>query len=339
MNRSQDDIQVLKKVNMIVKENLPGFASRYFSYNMDIKTPRTLWGYAIDLTSFFEYLETISFHVDKMVISDLDSITPEIIENYLEHSKMFMDNGKMKTRSDAAEKRRYSTLSSFFSYYYKLEMIDRNPVDKVTPPYQKRYVTKVPTNSDNKELLDFVSSGDLEGKKAVFQERTRNRDIAILLLIMGAGIKASECVNIDLTDLHLESGYITVKNRKSNRNVYVSDYIAQAISRYLIERLSFVTEYGHEDALFISLKYKRICLRSIEIMLKKYSEAVFGTDNNVTAEALKQAFRNNLFNQTMNFTYVADFCGNEKDTIFLNYKAAIEEYEYRKGTEFSFNMS
>ena len=335
MNRSEDDIKILKKVNTIVKEKFPGFASRYFSHNMDIKTPRTLWGYAIDLTSFFEYLETVSFHVDKMVISDLDKITPEIIENYLQSSRTFMDNGKVKTRSDAAVKRRYSTLSSFFSYYYKLEMIDRNPVDKVVPPYQRRSVTKVPSNSDNKELLDFVFHGELEGNKASFQERTRKRDVAILMLIMGAGIKASECVNIDLTDLHLESGYITVKNRKSKRNVYVSDYIAQAISRYLIERLSLVTEYGHEDALFISLKYKRICLRSIEIMLKKYSEAVFGTDNNVTPEALKRAFRNNLFDKTMNFNYVADICGNDTDTIFLDYKAAIKEYECRKGTKFS----
>lgn len=70
-------------------------------------------------------------------------------------------------------------------------------------------------------------------------------------------------------------------------------------------------------------------------MLKKYSEAVFGADNNVTPEALKRAFRNNLFDKTMNFNYVADICGNDTDTIFLDYKAAIKEYECRKGTKFS----
>ncbi len=71
---------------MIVKENLPGFASRYFSYNMDLKTPRTLYGYALDLKLFFEYLEQVSCKVDKMTIKDLETITPDIIENYLEFS-------------------------------------------------------------------------------------------------------------------------------------------------------------------------------------------------------------------------------------------------------------
>lgn len=116
---------------------------------------------------------------------------------------------------------------------------------------------------------------------------------------MGAGIKVSECVNIDISDPYLESGYIIVKNRKSRRNVYISDYIVQSIIRYLIERLTIVPVCGHEEALFISLKYKRLCLRSVEKMLKKYSEAVFGTDNNVTAEALKQAFRNLIHGKMM----------------------------------------
>ncbi len=86
MNRSQDDINVIKKVNMIVQDKLPEFASRYFKANMDIKTPRTLYGYATDLTSFFEYLEyrdTDSFDVKLMGISDLNKIDPSVIEDYL----------------------------------------------------------------------------------------------------------------------------------------------------------------------------------------------------------------------------------------------------------------
>ena len=59
MNRSQDDIRTIEKVKQIVRERFPGFASRYFNYNMYLKAPKSLYGYALDLTSFFDYLETI----------------------------------------------------------------------------------------------------------------------------------------------------------------------------------------------------------------------------------------------------------------------------------------
>ena len=86
MNRSQDDINVIKKLNTIVQDKLPGFASRYFKANMDIKAPRTLYRYAIDLASFFCYLETISLETKKLTVSDLNKITPQIIEDYLDYS-------------------------------------------------------------------------------------------------------------------------------------------------------------------------------------------------------------------------------------------------------------
>ena len=99
MNRSQDDINVIKKVNMIVQERLPKFASRYFKANMEVKTPRTLYGYAVGLTSFFEYLEDTnekSFEIARMSISDLNKVSASIIEDYLDYSRIYMDNGETK---------------------------------------------------------------------------------------------------------------------------------------------------------------------------------------------------------------------------------------------------
>ena len=54
MNRSDDDQRTIEKVKQIVKDHFPGFASRYFNYNMYLKAPRSLYGYALDLKSFFE---------------------------------------------------------------------------------------------------------------------------------------------------------------------------------------------------------------------------------------------------------------------------------------------
>ena len=335
MNRSQDDIQVLKKVNTIVKEKLPGFASRYFSYNMDIKTPRTLWGYALDLKSFFEYLEQSSYKVDKMTIKDLETVTPDIIENYLEFSYSHYDkNGVLKKCSDAAVKRKYCVLSSFFSYFYKLDIIDRNAVDKVQAPHQKRFVTKASTDLENKQMLEFVSKGSFDGFQGVFQDRTRNRDLAIIMLIMGAGLKATDCVELNISDLHLDERYIKINRRKKKKNVYISDIICQAISNYLTERIHILAVYGDDDALFLSLRCRRICTRSVQMMLKRYSEALFGKDNNLTSGAINLSFRDRIFDQIMNVKATSDIFDNDRYTIYRYYKALVDEYECHKGEEF-----
>lgn len=74
-------------------------------------------------------------------------------------------------------------------------MIDRNPVSKVSRPKPRKNPSEIPSNDTNLELLDYVINGELDGRKSVFREYTKERDIAIILLIMGVGIKGSDVVN------------------------------------------------------------------------------------------------------------------------------------------------
>ena len=142
---------------MIVRDKLPKFATRYFKANMETKSIQSLYGYALDLTSFFEYLkyrEPDSFDVARMTLLDLNDLTPSVIEDYLDYSREYTDKGVTKTRSEAAIKRRYSSLSSFFNYYYKLDMIDRNPVSKVTPPRIKKQYQITPSVKANRRFME-----------------------------------------------------------------------------------------------------------------------------------------------------------------------------------------
>ncbi len=335
MNRQQDDIQIIEKLNMIVKKDLPDFASRYFKANMEIKAPRTLYGYALDLKSFFEYLDSIDFKVNTMKISDMDKISPEIIENYLEFSESYHDgNGNVRKRSMAALKRRYSTLSSFFTFFYRLDIIDINPLNKVQPPVQDRFVTRSSTITQNNSLIDFISQETFDGIKGMNQLRTRNRDIAILMLIIGAGLKVSDCVELNIEDIHLDEKYITVNRRNKSKTVYISDKICQALTNYLTERMDMIPMYNDDSALFLSMRYQRVCIRAVQIMLKRYTEALFGEGNNLTAVALNLSFRNRVFDQTKSVKAVSDISGFDYTTIQQYYRPLIEEYESDKAKEF-----
>ncbi len=338
MNRSQDDINVIKKVNMIVQDRFPEFAYRYFRENMNIKTPRSLYAYAIDLTSFFEYLEyleTDSFDTKRMLISDLNRITSSIIEDYLYFSRNYSDKGKKKIRSDAAIKRRYCSLSSFLEFYYKKGMIDQNPAKRITPPRQNIQVSLIPSVKMNRNIIDFISNGSLKGRKAAFQAKTCIRDAAIVMLLASTGIKVSELVELNIEDIHLDELYLTVKGRKSQRTIYISESTAQALGRYLSIRLDTIAEYGHDDALSLSLKSKKLCIRSVEYMIKKYSEAIMDENEHLTPESMHKSFRNNIFIQSMNVPATSDICGLDQETLMLYYRPYIDDYECEKGKEFN----
>lgn len=78
---------------------------------------------------------------------------------------------------------------------------------------------------DNLKLLDFVSKGDLPSEEMIkYQNKLRSRDTAILFLIMGAGIKSSECVELNIQDLDLEHNYITIRSRREPNRISISSF-------------------------------------------------------------------------------------------------------------------
>ena len=337
MNRYQDDIRTIEKVKQIVNERFPDFASRYFNYNMYLKAPRSLYGYALDLTSFFEFLESIAYKADSMNIGDLKGITPQIIEDFLEYSRTYYKNGEKKERSLSALARRYSTLSAFFSYYYSHDIIDRNPVSKVAPPRPSRNTTYVPSNEINFDMIDHVMNGHLGGRMDEYRVHTQKRDIAIILLIMGAGLKGSEVVNLNIEDVDIDDNSIIVRSRKSSRTVFVSDTISRSVGQYLEERLDIIAEAGDDNALFLSLQCKRMCLRAVQKMIRKYSSTLFEGKDHLTAESLHLSFRNNFFDKTMNVKHTAKATGTDEYYVLRRYRGAVEHHESVKGTEFECN--
>ena len=336
MNRYEDDIRITEKVKQIVKDKLPGFASRYFNDNLSTKTPRSLYGYALDLTVFFDYLSSMDYNIPQMTIDDLNKITPQIIENYMFYIQTYMKNGSRKEASAASQRRKYASLSSFFNYYYKLDMIDHNPFHKVESPKQPKYVTQAPTNEINYEMLDYIAYGKLDGRAAIYNAHTKDRDLAMILLIIGAGFKVSDLVNLDIDDIHLEDNSIELKTRKSRRTVYISDTIADAVDKYFTKRINIIAKHGDVLAFFLSLQGRRICARAIQNIIKKYSSAIFDGKHHLTGEALALSFQNNVFKQTKNIYLASAASGKANITVLDRYRPVIEQYSLHKGTEFEY---
>jgi site-specific recombinase XerD len=200
------------------------------------------------------------------------------------------------------------------------------PIIRVIQPRLVKKRIPVPTTDTNMELIRYIATGTLPSQRASgYQCNIRTRDTALAILMICAGLKASDCKRLNIQDLHLYEGYITVKRSKNSRNIYISDFIATAVSDYLIERLEMIPEYGHDNALFLSLQRKRIAEDTVEKMIHKYTTALFGRDGRLCPKDLSMSFRENVFYETKDANLTAQLTGNAPITVINAYKADVND--------------
>ena len=181
-------------------------------------------------------------------------------------------------------------------------------------------------------LLDYVEScgNQLTGQKKVYYEKTRTRDLAILTLLLGTGIRVSECVGLDIQDVDFKNDGITVTRKGGNQMVvYFGDEVRNALENYLeTERAAATPLPSHENALFLSTQRKRIGVQAVENMVKKYARQVT-PNKKITPHKLRSTYGTNLYKETGDIYLVADVLGHKDVNTTRKHYAAIDE-ERRK---------
>ena len=335
MDKLSKEQILMDKANQMIDEHMPEFARRFFNHKKQTFKAGSYYAYALELKEFFDYLGTMFFDINKMSISDLRMITPEVIENYIEYLRSGKVKGKTKIYSDQTLKRKLCALSSFFDYYSREGFIAYNPLLRVNRPTISHDIPKGSNIQDNLKLLEYVSKGVLPNDGMIkYQNRLRSCDTAILALIIGAGIKSSECVELNIDDVDMEHNCITIKSRKPPNQIFFSSYLAEILNTYLDERLEMIAFYGHDKALFLSLQMRRLGIRSIEMMLKKYSSLLFADDKAIKAKDLRNAFRNTVFAESKSLSVTAALTGNDAYGMLFQYIPFLEYYDSEKGKDF-----
>ena len=152
-------------------------------------------------------------------------------------------------------------MRSFYSYYFKHEMIKTNPTVLIDmPKIHEKAIVRLDAD-EVALLLDYVEHcGDtLTGQKKAYYEKTKERDLALITLLLGTGIRVSECVGLDLEDLDFKNNAVKVTRKGGNEMfVYFGPEVEKALMSYLTVREKIVPVSGHEHALFYSTQRKRI---------------------------------------------------------------------------------
>lgn len=312
-------------------QNLPRFCKSFF-YGIEPSTAsRTRIAYAYDLTVFFNYIKENNPVYKDMDIQDipitiLDELRVTDIEEYLQYLKVYSKDENLHTNREKGIKRKLSSLKSFYNYYFKSEQIKENPAAKVKVPklHEKEIVRLEP--NEVADLLDMVESGEkLTEKQKAFHEKTKLRDVALMTLLLGTGIRVSECVGIDINDIDFDNTGIKIRRKGGYETiVYFSDEVKTALLNYLEERKKIIPVAGNEDAFFLSMQKKRMSVRSVENLVSKYSQLVTKLKH-ITPHKLRSTYGTSLYRQTGDIYLVADVLGHKDVNTTRKHYAAIED--------------
>lgn len=317
-------------------EELPQYAKIAFRGIENITSTRTRLGYARDVRSFFEFLcECNPYFSGKttkdITTGDLGHLEAEDIEEYLEYMRLYEKNGRKYSNGEQALKRKLSALRVFFGYLYKNDRISSNAVEKVDMPkiHEKKIIRMEPNEVAN--FLDTVEYGEnLTERQKVFHEKNKVRDLALLTLMLSTGMRVSETVGIDINDVDFDNMRIKII-RKGGKEafVYFSDEASDVLSEYIGLRKNMTPADGHENALFLSNQMKRISVRSVELLVKKYSQTSVPLKH-ITPHKLRSTFGTELYRATDDIYLVADVLGHSDVNTTRKHYADMDEERKRR---------
>lgn len=323
--RNSNNIIKMRKI----RAELPTFANEFFRGIENQTTILTRLNYAYDLRIFFDFLinELLEFKgVDNFTVKDLARVTTDHIEMFMEHLNYYKFKGRTYQNGDNAKARKLSSVRSFFRYYYNNNSLPYDVASKVSLPriYDKEIVRL--EVDEVVKFLDEVEAGDtLTERQKFYHEKTKLRDLAMMSLFLGTGIRISECVGLNIDDLDFAVNGFRVTRKGGNRAIlYYSDEVADVLREYLDYRKAMECVGPSEKALFLSLQNKRISVRSVQMLVKKYSELVTPLKN-ITPHKLRSTYGTNLYRETKDIYVVADVLGHKDVNTTKRHYAAISD--------------
>lgn len=261
-------------------ELAPSPVSDYLEYLISIKgrSPKTVHEYFLDLKTFYKFLciryrlvprntnfEEIDYfkitldHIKRVSLLDLHAFVA------------FIDKERGNTNKTKA--RKVACLKSFYRYLHNIvAIVDDNPADRLETPKGSKRLPIYLTLDESKALLESI-----EGQN-------KERNFAIIMIFLNCGVRLSEIVSINITNIKDETLTVIGKGNKE-RTIYLNRSCIDAINNYLNVRP--VPIAGHENALFLSNRKIRISQRAIQHLVEKYLKAAGLSDKHYSPHKLR----------------------------------------------------
>lgn len=238
----------------------------YIKYLKDVNklSKNTLDSYKRDLKKFFKYLVENKIKVE--------NVENEDINKYLKDMKKQGYKASSATRTIA-------TLRSFYTYLLKSGKVIKNPTIDVESPKVEKKLPLVLTPKEIEKLLAQPVTTELKGL----------RDKAMLELAYATGMRATELININITDIDLDSSFVICDEGGGRKRIIPIGKMAnEAVRKYLNEARKYINK-NEEDALFLNLTGGRLTRQGLWKIIKTYTESA-NIDKDITPHVLRHSF-------------------------------------------------
>lgn len=340
-----------------LQKELPVSCTDYFRSISQTTSPLTRLAYAYDLRLFFQYLhlENMYFANSSIIMltgEDLSKITARDIYGFQEYLQQYV---KVSDHDDLDEQdqsddnlspaliqnyelgimRKLSSIRSYFDYLFRNELIPANVATMVTLPKRQEKPILYLEPDEVQRLMDAVVSGEgLSARQQKYLALTKKRDIAILMMFLGTGIRVSELVGLDIDHLDFTQNAFIVTRKGGNQVIlYYPDTVKVALEDYLLERQLVSALPGQEFALFLSLQKRRITSRAVENLVKKYAQIAAPLKKRISPHKLRSTFGTTLYQQTGDIYLVSDALGHSDVNTTKRHYAALKDSKRREAAQ------
>ena len=242
-------------------------------------SPNTLQAYRRDLCQFRDWLKKNFLQVDSALIG-----------NYL--ATLREKGNKSRTLN-----RKLSVVRMFYKFLYTEGKTDHNPVEGVSSP---RLGRKIPSFLSEKEVEALLETPSVDEQYGI-------RDRAILEVVYGAGLRISELINLNLTDLNLKGGWVKVLGKGSKeRIVPLGREACRWVRIYLRKRRIETTD---KLSLFCNRYGKRLSRQACWKIIKKYSQKA-GITKKISPHTLRHSFATHLLSRDADLRFVQELLGH-----------------------------
>jgi len=332
---AERDRETLAKIKEQLRM-LPPFCAEFFRGISATTLPLTRYGYALDLRVFFTFLvdefpPLAGKTIHELTLADIARVASSTIEEYLDYLTYGTRDGEVFENHDRGKARKLSSLRAFYRYFCKNGKLPANVAAIVdAPKLREQPITRLEPN-EVANLLDMAENGaHLTEKQRQFHQRTRVRDVAILTLFLGTGIRISELVGLNMGDVDFDANAFRV-TRKGGKGavLYFGDEVREALLRYFIERKELVAQPGSENALFLSLQSRRLSTRAVQNLVEKYAQPAVPLKH-ISPHKQRSTYGTMLYHETGDIYLVADVLGhNDVNTTRKHYAAQKDENRRR----------
>ena len=324
-----------------LQEELPQVVSDFIRSMIGHSSELTRLGYLYDLRLFLRYLcqEDVRFAdtpVQLITPEQLGALALRDFERYTEYLTQYVrtdgSGGEVTdahgdpvfvTNREVGMARKLSAIRTFYKYMFTHGLIGENVTASMAMPK----IHKKPVIFLNKEeiarLFDAVNTGEgLTERQKAYNENFRVRDVAIVSLLLGTGIRESELVGLDLRDVNLRDRTFLVTRKGGNEAVlHFNEQVAEALGDYLAQRKQIEPLPGHENAFFLSSQKKRLSTRALQDLIKKYAQVAAPLKKRLSPHKMRSTFATNLYKKTHDIYLVSEALGHAQLETSTRYTA------------------